>query len=44
MEVRPVLPLSLSYDHRLVDGVTASLFAEHVIDAIEDRDVFTARL
>jgi pyruvate dehydrogenase E2 component (dihydrolipoamide acetyltransferase) len=44
MAVRPVLPLSLSYDHRLVDGVTASLFAEHVIDAIEDRDVFTARL
>lgn len=44
LAVRPVLPLSLSYDHRLVDGVTASLFAEHVIDAIEDRDVFTARL
>ena len=44
MEVRPVLPLSLSYDHRLVDGVTASQFAEHVIEAIEDRDVLTARL
>lgn len=44
VEVRPVLELSLSYDHRLVDGVTASQFAEHVIESIEDRDVFTARL
>lgn len=44
MEVRDVLPLTLSYDHRLVDGVTAAQFAEHVIEAIEDADVLLSRL
>jgi pyruvate dehydrogenase E2 component (dihydrolipoamide acetyltransferase) len=44
MEVRKVLPLTLSYDHRLVDGVTATEFMEHVIEAIEDSDVLLSRL
>lgn len=44
MEVREQLHLSLSYDHRLVDGVTAAGFADHVIESIEDPDVLLARL
>ncbi|AHG04109.1 dienelactone hydrolase [Halobacterium sp. DL1] len=44
MEVRKVLPLTLSFDHRLVDGVTAAQFAEYVIEAIEDADVLVSRL
>jgi len=43
-EVRKRLSLSLSYDHRLVDGVTAGQFAEHVIEGIEDPDVLLSRL
>lgn len=44
MEIREQLHLSLSYDHRLVDGVTAAGFADHVIEGIEDPDVLLARL
>ncbi|QLG27289.1 2-oxo acid dehydrogenase subunit E2 [Halorarum halophilum] len=44
MEIREQLHLSLSYDHRLVDGVTAAGFADHVIESIEDPDVLLARL
>ena len=44
MEVRKVLPLTLSYDHRLIDGVTATEFMEYVIEAIEDSDVLLSRL
>jgi pyruvate dehydrogenase E2 component (dihydrolipoamide acetyltransferase) len=44
VEVRKVLPLTLSYDHRLIDGVTATQFAEHLIESIEDTDVFLSRL
>lgn len=43
-EVRKRLSLSLSYDHRIVDGVTAGQFAEHVIEGIEDPDVLLSRL
>ncbi len=44
MEVRKVIPLTLSYDHRLIDGVTAGEFMEYVIEAIEDSDVLLSRL
>jgi pyruvate dehydrogenase E2 component (dihydrolipoamide acetyltransferase) len=44
MEVRKVIPLTLSYDHRLIDGVTAGQFMEYVIEAIEDSDVLLSRL
>jgi len=44
IEVRKRLPLTLSYDHRLVDGVTATQFAEHVIEAVEDPDLLLSRL
>ncbi|EMA52369.1 dihydrolipoamide acetyltransferase family protein [Halococcus thailandensis] len=44
LEVREQVPLSLSFDHRLIDGVTANRFMEHVIEAIEDPDVLLSRL
>jgi len=44
MEVRKVIPLTLSYDHRLIDGVTAGQFMEYVIEALEDSDVLLSRL
>jgi pyruvate dehydrogenase E2 component (dihydrolipoamide acetyltransferase) len=43
-EVRKRLSLTLSYDHRIIDGVTAGGFAEHVIEGIEDPDVLLSRL
>jgi pyruvate dehydrogenase E2 component (dihydrolipoamide acetyltransferase) len=44
VEVRPGLTLSLSYDHRLIDGVAANQFMEHVIEGIEDPDILLSRL
>jgi pyruvate dehydrogenase E2 component (dihydrolipoamide acetyltransferase) len=44
LEVRERIPLSLSFDHRLIDGVTANRFMEHVIEAIEDTDILLSRL
>ncbi|WP_049900996.1 dihydrolipoamide acetyltransferase family protein [Halococcus agarilyticus] len=44
LEVRNRVTLSLSYDHRLVDGVTANEFTEHVIEGIEDPDILLSRL
>jgi pyruvate dehydrogenase E2 component (dihydrolipoamide acetyltransferase) len=35
IEKRLMLPLSLSYDHRLVDGATASRFLNEVIDLLQ---------
>jgi pyruvate dehydrogenase E2 component (dihydrolipoamide acetyltransferase) len=43
-EVRKTVSLTLSYDHRLVDGVTATEFMEYVIEGIENPDVLLARL
>lgn len=42
--VQKTIPLTLSYDHRLIDGVTATEFMEHVIEGIEDIDVLLSRL
>lgn len=42
--VRPQIDLSLSYDHRVVDGATANQFMEYVIEGIEDVDVLLSRL
>jgi len=36
IEVRPMMYLALSYDHRLVDGKEAVTFLVHVKDALED--------
>ena len=30
----PVLPLSLSYDHRVINGADAARFTRHVADAL----------
>ncbi len=35
-EPRLILPLSLSYDHRLIDGATAARFLRWVCEALED--------
>jgi pyruvate dehydrogenase E2 component (dihydrolipoamide acetyltransferase) len=35
-EPRMVLPLSLSYDHRLIDGADGATFLKWVVDAIEE--------
>ena len=35
VEPRYLLPLSLSYDHRLVDGATAARFLNEVIDYLQ---------
>jgi pyruvate dehydrogenase E2 component (dihydrolipoamide acetyltransferase) len=44
VEIRPSVSLSLSYDHRLIDGVAANQFMEHVIEGIEDPDILLSRL
>ncbi len=36
VEIRLMLPLSLSYDHRLVDGATAARFLNEVIDHLQN--------
>jgi len=33
---RTILPLSLSYDHRLIDGADAARFVRWIVDAIEE--------
>lgn len=35
-EVRTILPLSLSYDHRLIDGAEAARFLRWIAEAIEE--------
>jgi pyruvate dehydrogenase E2 component (dihydrolipoamide acetyltransferase) len=35
-EARLILPLSLSYDHRLIDGADAARFLRWVCEALED--------
>ena len=34
--IRTILPLSLSYDHRLIDGAEAARFTRWVAEAIEE--------
>ncbi len=35
-QIRTILPLSLSYDHRLIDGAEAARFTRWVAEAIEE--------
>jgi pyruvate dehydrogenase E2 component (dihydrolipoamide acetyltransferase) len=37
--VRKILPLSLSFDHRVVDGAEAARFLNTLISRIEDPDL-----
>ena len=39
IEVRKVLPLSLSFDHRIVDGAEAARFLQDLIKHLEDPDL-----
>ncbi len=39
IEIRKVLPLSLSFDHRVVDGAEAVRFLNTVIELLEDPDL-----
>ena len=34
--VRPMLPVTLSYDHRLIDGADAARFMKALVEEIED--------
>lgn len=36
LQVAPVMALSLSFDHRLIDGATAQMFVNHVKQLLED--------
>lgn len=44
VEVRDRIGFSFSYDHRLIDGVTAGEFAERIIEGVEDPDLLLARI
>jgi pyruvate dehydrogenase E2 component (dihydrolipoamide acetyltransferase) len=33
---RLVLPLSLSYDHRVIDGATAARFSSYLVSVLSD--------
>ncbi|WP_222912890.1 dihydrolipoamide acetyltransferase family protein [Natrinema sp. SYSU A 869] len=44
VEVRKQLRLTLSYDHRIIDGATGSQFMETVIEGLEDPDVLLSRI
>ena len=37
--VRPILPLSLSYDHRLIDGADGGAFSRTLIELLENPDL-----
>ena len=39
LKIKKVLPLSLTFDHRVVDGATAQHFLNNVIRALEDPDI-----
>ena len=39
--IKPMMMLSLSHDHRLVDGMLGGLFIKHVKDTLENFDVGT---
>jgi pyruvate dehydrogenase E2 component (dihydrolipoamide acetyltransferase) len=36
IEARLIMPLSLSYDHRAINGADAARFARHVASLLED--------
>jgi pyruvate dehydrogenase E2 component (dihydrolipoamide acetyltransferase) len=33
---RLILPLSVSYDHRVIDGAAAARFTRHIAEMLED--------
>jgi len=39
IEIRKMLPISLSFDHRVVDGAEAARFMNTIIDHLEDPDL-----
>jgi pyruvate dehydrogenase E2 component (dihydrolipoamide acetyltransferase) len=43
VEIAPLLPLSLSYDHRVIDGAAGRRFMAMVLENIEEPALFLAR-
>lgn len=39
IEIRKMLPLSLSFDHRVIDGAEAARGMNTIIDHLEDPDL-----
>lgn len=44
VQVQDRIGFSFSYDHRLIDGVTAGQFMESVIEGVEDTDLLLSRI
>ena len=44
IKIRSVLPLSLSFDHRVTDGAEAARFANKLIEYLEDPDELLTEL
>jgi len=44
IEARPILPLTISYDHRVIDGGSAARFAVDLVQAIETFPAAAAKL
>lgn len=44
IEARPILPLTISYDHRVIDGGSAARFAVDLVQAIETFPASAAQL
>ena len=44
LAIRPVLPLSLSFDHRLIDGAAGEQFAERLQQLLSNPDTLLLEL
>jgi pyruvate dehydrogenase E2 component (dihydrolipoamide acetyltransferase) len=44
VKARPLLPLSLSFDHRLLDGAAAAQFLGHIKDLLHDPNLLLLEL
>ena len=36
IEVRPIMYLAVSYDHRIIDGAESVTFLKHIVECIEN--------
>jgi pyruvate dehydrogenase E2 component (dihydrolipoamide acetyltransferase) len=42
LAIAPIMPLSLSYDHRIIDGATGRRFTSLLIENLEEPALFLA--